>query len=235
MTGGVQSEVAVALRIARVNHACQPNAGTSYDEIARVAILFAQKDIQPGEEISICYYSPFFSFNFTPFPDMNPDLNIEEEFNFVKNKILSFIYGVTCSADCSCHDPAFRALFEEGRQLDKTFNDLANQLKIEEALVAGEKLLDIHRRFNISWIYLGVANYNLFRVAFMKSECLPRAKEYIRSAVELFRNICPYSVEYTKQMEKLLEHPGSDRDYMLVDKMHQEPNLMGQLFSRLNL
>ncbi len=60
MTGGVQSEVAVALRIARVNHACQPNAGTSYDEIARVAILFAQRDIRPGEEITVCYYASFF-------------------------------------------------------------------------------------------------------------------------------------------------------------------------------
>ena len=49
----------VALRISRVNHACQPNTPIIYDETASVAILFAQKDIHPGEEITICYYTPF--------------------------------------------------------------------------------------------------------------------------------------------------------------------------------
>ena len=37
------SQLDVALRIARVNHACQPNASTIYDETARVAILFTHK------------------------------------------------------------------------------------------------------------------------------------------------------------------------------------------------
>jgi len=49
----------VALRIARVNHACQPNVSTINEDTTRVAILFAQKDIQAGEKITICYYTPF--------------------------------------------------------------------------------------------------------------------------------------------------------------------------------
>ena len=48
----------VALRIARVNHACRPNAATIYDETALVAILFAQKDIQPGQ-VTILLTSAF--------------------------------------------------------------------------------------------------------------------------------------------------------------------------------
>jgi len=35
----------VALRVSRVNHDCKPNAGYVYDEVARVEILFAQRDI----------------------------------------------------------------------------------------------------------------------------------------------------------------------------------------------
>ncbi len=47
----------VGLRIARVNHDCRPNAGYIYDETAHVQILFAQRDIHPGEEICISYCS----------------------------------------------------------------------------------------------------------------------------------------------------------------------------------
>ena len=70
IASNVGFHIVVALRNARVNHACQPNASTIFDETARVAILFAQKDIQPGEEITICYYSGFFSLlpNVRTFP-----------------------------------------------------------------------------------------------------------------------------------------------------------------------
>jgi len=57
------TQLGVALRNARVNHACKPNAPSIYDETALVAILFAQKNFHPGEEITICYYSPFFGFS----------------------------------------------------------------------------------------------------------------------------------------------------------------------------
>ena len=239
VTGNVQRQISVALRIARVNHACQPNAATIFDETARVAILFAQEDIQPGTEISICYYAPFFCLiNSNSLPGMNPEFNIEEELKFVKNQVLTTVHGFTCSADCSCHDPAFRALVQEGRKMNGTFTDLAKKLKVEEALVAGEKLLDIHRRLNVSWIYEGGTNFNLFRVAVRKSETLPRAKDYIRSAAELFGKICPYSESQTKKFEKLLEHPETDPDYMLIDKMRERDvlsNFMENVLSGLSL
>ena len=98
----------VALRIARVNHACQPNAATIYDETARVAILFAQKDIQPGEEISICYYSPFFGL--TPYvPSLRDESRIEQYRRRVEflQESMALDHGITCPTDCSCHDPLF--------------------------------------------------------------------------------------------------------------------------------
>lgn len=83
--GDTECLISVALRIARVNHACLPNAAVIYDETACVAILFAQKDIHPFEEISICYYIGFFSLlpqHLTPYPDMNPPRNnVEEEYS----------------------------------------------------------------------------------------------------------------------------------------------------------
>lgn len=134
-------------------------------------------------------------------------------------------------------DPAFRALIKEGRQINRTFTDLAKQIKVEEALVAGEMLLDIHR-LKVSWIYEGSTNFNLFHTAGMKSKFLPRAKQCIRSAAELFGKTCPYSESQTKMFEKLLEHPETDPDYTLIDKMRERAvlsNLMENVLSSLSL
>jgi len=97
----------------------EPNACTIYDETARVATLFAQKNIQPGEVISIFLYSPFFKLDSSNqnVPDMNSEWSLEEELNFVKNRVLFIPRGITCSADCLCHDPAILCLVQEGRQL----------------------------------------------------------------------------------------------------------------------
>ena len=41
----------VALRISRANHSCNPNADHTFDDGARVQVLFATRSIQKGEEI----------------------------------------------------------------------------------------------------------------------------------------------------------------------------------------
>jgi len=202
----------VALRIARVNHSCQPNAATIFDETARVAILFSQKDIQPGEEISICYYASFFFL--IPIEHGGGVKSIEEELHS-----LAVDHGITCLANCSCNDPAIRALTLEGRKMYTTVRTLVREHKIEEALDAGEKLLGIYRSLNLSWIYRAHTEHLLFRIAVRKSETLPRAMEFIRSAAELFDKICPYSERVTKMFEKLWKNPETDPDYLAIDKM----------------
>jgi len=207
------SQSIVALRISRVNHACLPNAATIYDETGRVAILFAQKDIQPGEEITICYYSPFFWL----IPDAT-NISLEEEFNIGKQHI-ALVYGITCSPNCFCYNPAIRALMEEGRQLYKTAKTFDIQLKVDEALAAGDKLLDIYRRLNLSWEYRGYTEFHLFQVSIQKSGTIPKAMEYIRSAIQLFGNICPYSERITKKFENMMQDPESLPHYLLIDKI----------------
>jgi len=71
--------------------------------------------------------------------------------------------GSLALSDCFCYDPAILALDREGRQNEPTIAQLTNQSNIEEALAAGEKLIDIgHRRLNVSWESIGGMNYNLF-------------------------------------------------------------------------
>ena len=69
---------------------------------------------------------------------------------------------------------------------------------------------------NISWIYRGYTDVLLFGIAISRSETLPRAKQYLQSAAELFRLICPYSERLTKKFERLLEHPEEDPNYMAI-------------------
>jgi len=224
----MEGQMAVALRIARVNHSCKPNAATIYDETARVAILFALDNIEPGEEISICYYSPFFKLESNQvIPDINPEWSLEEELNFVKNRMLFITYGITCSPDCSCYDPVIRSLIQEGRRLHDTVTTLARQHNIKEALAVGEKLLDVHRRLNVSWIYRGYTHFLLFQMGIGRSEMIPKAMEHILSAAELFKKICPYSEKLTKKFEKLLVHPELDRNYRAIDKMTDEASGVG--------
>ena len=198
------SKVGVALRIARVNHACRPNASSIYDETARVSILYATRDIQPGEEITTCHFAPFYHLRpySLPVGVVLPEFNsIEEEVNYFRESV----HDCTCPSDCFCNDPAILALVREGRQIQPTIMELTNLNKIEEALVAGDKLINIHRRLNVSWAPRGMTFYNLFRIAIRSSVTFPRAKEYLRSAIEIFRKICPYSESLTKKYDKLLE------------------------------
>jgi len=65
------------------------------------------------------------------------------------------------------------ALIKEGRRISTTVIDLANQRKTVEVLEAGDKLVDIYRLLNVSWIYLDLG----YRVAVGKSETHPKAKE----------------------------------------------------------
>ena len=101
-------QAVVALHIARVNHACQPNASTIYDEMACVAILYSQKDVHPREDIAIRYYSPFFDFQpYSRFVgSLVPEsISIEKELNLFR-KLMSSTHGIICPSDCFCYDTA---------------------------------------------------------------------------------------------------------------------------------
>lgn len=232
----LEEHFAVCLRIGRVNHACKPNASVAVDETAHVGILFALRDIQPGEEITFSYYFPVFFclLSNLPMPLTKPDCSIEEVLNDIKKALLAA--GIVCPAGCLCCHPTVLTLLQKGRLLRSEIKELDRQLKTGEALAAGEKLLDIHRRLNLSLEPLnGDTYFLLFKIAVQRSEFLPRAMEYLRSAAELSRKICPYSEMHTKKFERLMEHPETHPNYLKIDKMQQAPDLAESLRAKLNM
>ncbi len=202
----------VGLRSSRINHSCRPNASRAYDEAARVNIIFALKDIQEGEEISMTYNNFARLDSERPTAGMSPP---EKEFDAVQES-LKFNWGITCSCDCYCKDPAVRKLVLEGRKLDWLIEYRGMKGETEAALANGEKLLDIFRELNISWIHRASIEFDLFRIALMKRKTLPMADKYIQAVVEAYRIMTPYS-KYTKNYEKLMEDPEEDGHYLRME------------------
>jgi len=201
----------VGLRLSRANHHCRPNADYVYDETARVVVLFAQKDILPGDEICISYIS-FADF---ALDRETVDLSTpEEEFKSVQD-YLAANWGISCPKDCFCKDINSRKLVIKGRRIHKEMSLLVGQKQTEEALEFGDKFLNIQRLLDVSWLKRVETEYHCFQIALMRQETLCRAKEYLSNVFRFYKANCPYSL-FTKTCENLLKHPETDRNYLIM-------------------
>lgn len=200
----------VGLRISRVNHDCRPNAARIYDDGARVDVLFALRDIQPGEEICVTYCSFGRMDVSRPTARLRPP---EMEFS-VYPMTLKLNWNIVCPTDCYCKDPNARKLVMEGRRLNDEIQFQADRGNTEAALMAGEKLLEIHGKFNLSWTQRASINLDLFRISLMKRKTLARADRYIQATLQVYKAICPYS-KFTQNFERLQKRPDMDEHYLM--------------------
>lgn len=206
----------VGLRVARVNHDCRPNAGFIYDETARVEILFAQKEIPTGEEVCISYCS-FANLNSErPIPPTAKN-DPEAEFEFVQRTLLT-TWGITCPSNCYCKDPSIRQLVIEGRRIKAKIDVMAGRGWTEDALEAGDKLMDIQRRLGVSWICQMSTQLYLFQIALRTLKTLDKAERYIQAVHSVYSVICPYSESTTIKYERMLTHPETDGNYLIMEK-----------------
>ena len=201
----------VGLRLARVNHNCQSNAAHVYDEVARVIVLYALRDIEPNEEICITYT------NFANLSPKRPNAvhSSEKEFKLIQ-LTLQDSWGVTCPDDCYCKDIEARKLVLEGRRLFVELHSWFSRGVTEKSLVVGEKILEIQRQLNVSWFKRGLMYNDLFTIAVMNKKTLHRAEGYIRAALDIFRNVCPYS-KITEKCERRLKHPELEANYLKME------------------
>lgn len=183
----------VALRISRVNHSCKPNAGHIYDDVARVEILYAERDINPGEEICILY---------TPFTELLPDpfliwwRTIESEFEAYK-KLLLLKWNIICPADCFCNDPNARKLIVEAWELLLMMATISPYTDANLSLHCTEKLLQVQNHLCPS-SENGI-KYHVF--AFKVACCLQmtdptkkqKALEHLQAVYGIYSAISPYA------------------------------------------
>ena len=195
-----------ALRISRANHSCCPNACHNFDENARVEILFAQREIQAGEEICISYLS--FS-NISKKRMFSMLLPPEREFRMIKAQLK--FRGIECPADCFCNDPNIRSLVVKGRKLNIEVEKLADSGNPVASLIAAKELLDIQETIHSSLISIANTRYKSFQIAVLSSKTLPQASKHIQYVHDLYASVCPYS---NSKYERLVKNFSLDENYL---------------------
>jgi hypothetical protein len=109
----------------RVGHSCSPNASFIFDKTSRVVVVFADRDIKAGEEITMDYVSQYPPVNDVP-------------------KVLKEDYGIECPEGCVCRDPVRLQRIHEADEMDKAVLRLVKEGKFLDAYEMAKKLLDLY-------------------------------------------------------------------------------------------
>ena len=206
----------IGLRTSRVNHSCRPNAGISYDEGARVRIITAQQDIQPGDEICIIY--SFFGCLSSNSPKKEPSKEDDQllhlfrtQLNFVHpedelspedqefadiKRSLKVNWDITCPTDCYCKDPQSKKLVLTGKKLYEKMTSLATEGRVQDALKTGDKLLEIDAQLNTSWGQRADIYFKLFEMSNQLNRSkkeMRRTRQYLQSTHDIHQIISPFS------------------------------------------
>ena len=243
----------LGLRTSRVNHSCRPNSSVYYDDTARVRILLAQRDIEPGEEISVIY-SHFYNFD-----SMTPTVGSKEKVQHLQSVIraqcgitdirngpsstdIEFMmidsykrvqWGIICPADCCCKDPTVQEFVKEGKRFHREMIVSAASGRIKSALTAGEKVLAIHRELNISWCDRALVHVHLYRIAISSPETKAVALRHLEAGLKVYRIAAPFS-EQTRMYEELLLEKPTDLQQRALSVKDQLSAVITRFSSLLN-
>lgn len=191
----------VGLRISRANHHCNPNAG-HIDALTpagtSVEVLYANRDIQIGEEICISYFSCFSMDKRRLYAGRDAD----SEFELIKYD-LEDQYGIICPADCACQDTAIRKWVVKGRLLYAKVDRQMRGGQPVAALQSLNQLLAIQKMVPTSLIHIANSHYEAFNAASVGSDNLEQALTHARSAYEIRSNLTPYDDIVNKLKETI--------------------------------
>jgi len=202
----------VALRICRVNHDCNPNAGLKYCSTSRVQILYSYRQIEIGEEITISYKS-FSNVESGKRLGRDPEL----EFLAIK-KSLKTKWDIVCPPDCVCNDPAVKQLVLKGRQLTADIHHQTANRQSSAALLSLNQLLEIQELIHSPWLDIAKNHYTAFQMAIMTMKTLNQAPEHIRIVHEIFSAVCPHSLD-TLKSEREMKNPKCNLNYLCLERL----------------
>ena len=183
----------IGLRSSRLNHNCSPNAGMSRDYIARTIIIFSLRDIQPAEEICICYCDRLD-------PDLNPDINI----SLLNESKLFFNWEIICPDDCFCRNEKTHLLIVRANHL---YVQLRGPSTIKYRLEAGVKLLEIYDLLRISWVQKERLLHELWKIDTSQpnQKCSGRKHQFCIDSLKIRRIISPFEVMQYPKLDECLE------------------------------
>ena len=202
----------VGPRISRVNHSCDPNSGHNYCETSRVEILYATRDIQPGEEICFSYRSCNNISHSRPLANTDTDT----EAALIK-LLLKKSWDIICPDNCFCNDKTIRELVIKGRKLAVEIENWADLMQPKKALKLAKELFVIQDQIHCAWIAKANIRYLAFQIATMSRETLKEAHEHIRFVHDVYSAVCPFSKD-TRKYENEMNHPETAMNYLSVEK-----------------
>jgi len=207
-------ESVVCPRICRVNHACDPNAALI--EVDRTWILFAERRIAKGEEITIAYRST---------DDLSSPVPIEES-----REVLQIKWGIVCPQDCMCRDKFRTVVIERARQLNIQVE--ASLMSLSSAVAApelgetvqgvlsdAEELLQLADKYTLSLITRMNVLRDAIAVAVMRKATLAKAVEFARQRFEIAISIGGPEWVEAETSRACYESPSEHKNYLMVDKL----------------
>eukprot|EP00551_Chaetoceros_affinis_P012440 CAMPEP_0203678050 /NCGR_PEP_ID=MMETSP0090-20130426/30502_1 /ASSEMBLY_ACC=CAM_ASM_001088 /TAXON_ID=426623 /ORGANISM="Chaetoceros affinis, Strain CCMP159" /LENGTH=324 /DNA_ID=CAMNT_0050545133 /DNA_START=92 /DNA_END=1066 /DNA_ORIENTATION=- len=193
----------ICLRMARCNHDCNPNASHFYDHATGMKILFAERVINAGEEISIAYAKVW-----------NPDNPLSPQ---QTRSLLQIKWNITCPDDCCCRDEAWCRGRRELMDMDRDVLQLGSMGECRKAFYKAKRMLQAYETTpGFSWLDKERAMYDCFQMGIAQRSTLKAAIPFIHKvynlAVELFTADSASALKY----RRLLEDPKSHRNYLLI-------------------
>lgn len=191
------------LRIARVNHDCDPNAAAFYDATHDVGILFSERAIEAGEEIAASYY---------PLNDITGDVVPSSE---KRRSLLQAKWGITCNNEsCFCRDELVAKLVGECIKLYQDSEKSLQEGNATAALAALDKILgNLDPIHATSMNRIGVLNC-CFYVAVGRRSTLEEAKQYAQRAYEIASAIHHPNNENVQKYKSYVENPECHANYL---------------------
>jgi len=204
-----------SLRTHLISHGCRSNVGAIFDDGAHALVVYANRDIRPGEEILM---------DKIPFTRMDRDRpsarfkSLKDAYKDRESQLRKM--GIVCPPDCYCKDPQARKLVQEGIKANDHMEKplyLSTPGEFEKAFETGEKLLAIQKRLDGPSLEVRVStHFILFQLAIKKKETMmAKALEHLEAAVKILKDIIPFS-ERTQMMMDCLEHPEAEINPMLL-------------------
>ncbi|KAJ3239322.1 hypothetical protein HDU81_006213 [Chytriomyces hyalinus] len=204
-----QLSYALAPRLSRANHSCNPNAGRCHDPHTDTLVMYARRDIRQGDEIRIDYM-PWTSAMFEA--QISPHARRQE---------LMAHWNITCSTNCFCYQPNVQQAVTKAAQLDKHILSVSASIPQSFTdrmafLAAIDEMLDLIQDIcpPVSQVdYL----WNGFCIAIMDEGNVPRGVEYLRKLEAVKAAIFHPSDRELLRFQSLLRDPSMHEDFLLYE------------------
>ncbi len=133
-------------------------------------MLFAERDIEAGEEICISY---------TTFKDFAKNIPAHVSRNVLETK-----WGIVCKSDCVCYDVETQQILERSYELDSEIIQFGT-INPDRSLAAVKELLENQEIIGSSFGGKARTLYDGFQVGIGREKTMDLAEKYIQEAYEI--------------------------------------------------